>query len=84
MGNERNAFVFLSGVVWRSPLIGANFAIGDERAADALAPGASRDLVVSLGAPLDVSDAGLILANKTELFERAGLRVQLRPQPARR
>ncbi len=63
MGNERSAFVFLSSVVAALALIGANFAIGDERAADASAPGASRHLVVSLGAPLDVSDAGLILAD---------------------
>ena len=82
MGNERSAFVFLSGVVAAFALIGANFAVGDERAADAAAPGASRHLVVSLGAPLDVSDAGLILANETGLFERAGLRVELRPQPS--
>ena len=84
MGNERSAVVFLLGVVTALALIGAHFAIGDERAAEASASGASRHLVVSLGAPLDVSDAGLILADKTELFERAGLRVELRPQPERR
>jgi ABC-type nitrate/sulfonate/bicarbonate transport system substrate-binding protein len=82
MGNERGAFVFLLGVVAAIALIGANLAIGDERAVNASAPGASRHLVVSLGAPLDVSDAGLMLANKTELFDRAGLQVELRPQPS--
>jgi NitT/TauT family transport system substrate-binding protein len=82
MGKERGAFVFLFGVVAALALIGANFVVGDERAADASAPDASRHLVVSLGAPLDVSDAGLILADKTGLFERAGLRVELLPQPS--
>jgi NitT/TauT family transport system substrate-binding protein len=82
MGEERSAFVFLLSAMAALVLIGANFVVGDGRAAETAAPGASRHLVVSLGAPLDVSDAGLILADKTGLFERAGLQVELRPQPS--
>ena len=41
MGKERGAFVFLFGVVAALALIGANFVVGDERAADASAPDAS-------------------------------------------
>jgi len=79
MGDERGAIVFLLAAA-AFALCAANPALGDERAAEGGAPAARRTLVVALAAPLDVSDAGLIVAKESGLFERAGLRVEFRLQ----
>jgi len=82
MGNGRDTIHFLLGVATALAVSAANFAIGDERAAGGSAPVASRPLVVALVSPVSVSDAGLTIAKEAGLFERAGLRVELRPQPS--
>ncbi len=79
---HRGVSIVLSSVAAALVLLAANVVVGDERAAGASPPGATRHLVVSLGAPLDVSDAGLIIADDTQAFERAGLSVDLRPSPS--
>jgi len=82
MKARRCVFLFLAAVLAALALFASTFGAVEARAAEVSTPSASRPLIVSLGAPLAVSDAGLILADETKLFERAGLRVELRPQPS--
>ncbi len=71
---QRRELLLQLGAVAAFTLIGA----GAGRAAEPSVPAAIRPLVVALGAPLDPSDAGLIVAGAANTFENAGLRVDLR------
>jgi ABC-type nitrate/sulfonate/bicarbonate transport system substrate-binding protein len=78
MHNDRDFLVFASGALAALVMMVSSVAGGDERVAQLSPASGDRRLVVSLGAPLDVTDAGLIVANQSGVFHQAGLRVELR------
>ena len=78
--SRRSALKFGAAAAFAA--VAGRAALAIERASRVAAVEGGGSFVVCLGAPLDASDAGLIVARSAGLFERAGLDVELRSLPS--